>query len=247
MNENHIGRPKVSRRKVLTILAGAGLGAVAAACSRGTGSPSGSPAISSAPTGATTPAPGTGAAAQADCVLSPQMTEGPFYLDLNMIRRDITEGSPGTPLTLDLTVVDAGTCTPLKDAAVDVWHTDASGEYSGVGGSPRSSTFMRGIQITDTEGKATFETIYPGWYRGRAVHIHIKVSTGDSEVHTGQLFFPDDISTAVYEEGIYADRGAMDTTNRSDGIFSRGGSASTLKMSRNGDAYTGSLTLGVRA
>jgi protocatechuate 3,4-dioxygenase beta subunit len=242
------GLPRVSRRRALTILAGASLGAVAAACSRGSGSPSGSGPTTSAATGASTSSPAPAAtAAQADCVLTPEMTEGPFYLDLNMIRRDITEGKPGTPLTLDLTVVDAGSCMPLKDAAVDVWHTDASGEYSGVGGSPRSSTFMRGIQVTDTEGKARFDTIYPGWYQGRAVHIHIKVSTGGNEVHTGQLFFPDDISNAVYEEGVYADRGEMDTTNRSDGIFSRGGAQSTLKMARDGDAYTGSLTLGVRA
>lgn len=238
---------RISRRRALTILAGASLGAVAAACSRGTDSPRGSAATSNAPTGGSTSSPAAAPAAQADCVLTPEMTEGPFYLDLNMIRRDITEGRPGTPLTLDLTVVDAESCVPLKDAAVDVWHTDASGEYSGVGGSPRSSTFMRGIQVTDTEGKATFDTIYPGWYQGRAVHIHIKVSTGGNEVHTGQLFFPDDISNAVYEEGVYADRGEMDTTNQSDGIFSRGGSQSTMKMSRNGNAYTGSLTLGVRA
>lgn len=247
MSDN-IEPPRVSRRRALRILAGASLGAVAAACSRRTDSPSGSGATSSAATGGSTPSPASAApAAQADCVLTPEMTEGPFYLDLNMIRRDITEGKPGTPLTLDLTVVDAEKCMPLKDAAVDVWHTDASGEYSGVGSAPRSSTFMRGIQVTDSEGKAGFDTIYPGWYQGRAVHIHIKVSTGGNEVHTGQLFFPDDISNAVYESGPYADRGEMDTTNRSDGIFSRGGAESTLKMTRNGDAYTGSLTLGVRA
>ncbi len=248
MTDYNIEVPRVSRRRALAILAGASLGVVAAACSRGTDSPRGSEATSGATTGGPTPTPGSAAsAAQADCVLTPEMTEGPFYLDLNLIRRDITEGKPGTPLTLDLTMVDAGSCMPLKDAAVDVWHTDASGEYSGVGSSPRSSTFMRGIQVTDTEGKATFDTIYPGWYQGRAVHIHIKVSTGGNEVHTGQLFFPDDISNAVYEEGVYADRGKMDTTNQSDGIFSRGGSQSTLKMNRNGDDYTGSLTLGVRA
>jgi protocatechuate 3,4-dioxygenase beta subunit len=249
VSDDNTGPPRVSRRRALTILAGASLGAVAAACSRGSDTPSGSGAASSAATTGSTSGPATAGAtaAQADCVLTPEMTEGPFYLDLNMIRRDITEGRPGTPLTLDLTVVDAGTCMPLKDAAVDVWHTDAAGEYSGVDGSSRSSTFMRGIQVTDTEGKATFDTIYPGWYQGRAVHIHIKVSTGGNEVHTGQLFFPDDISNAVYEEGVYADRGEMDTTNRSDGIFSRGGAESTLKMARNGEAYTGSLTLGVQS
>lgn len=247
MSGNHESPPRVSRRRALTILAGASLGAVAAACSRSSDSPGGSAATGGAPAGGSTPTPPAAAAGQADCVLTPEMSEGPFYLDLNMIRKDITEGRPGTPLTLDLTVVDAERCMPLKDAAVHVWHTDAAGAYSGVGGSARGSTFMRGIQVTDAEGKATFDTIYPGWYQGRAVHIHVKVSTGGNEVHTGQLFFPDDISSAVYESGPYADRGEMDTTNRSDGLFNRGGSESTLNVSRNGDSYTGTLTLGVRA
>ena len=234
---------KVSRRRALTILGGASLGVVAAACSRDSVSPSGSGTTGGAGGGST---PTSVAAGQADCVLTPETTEGPFYLDLDMIRTDITEGKSGTPLTLDLTVVDATSCRPIKDAAVDVWHTDAEGVYSGVGSAPRSSTFLRGIQMTDADGKAQFQTIYPGWYQGRAVHIHIKVSTGGNEAHTGQLFFPDDLSSEIYEEGAYADRGEMDTTNQSDGIFSRGGAQSTLKMAPNGDGYTGSLTIGIR-
>ncbi len=233
----------LTRRRALTLLGGAGLAAVAAACSRGSVTPQG-PATPGAAGTDSTASPA--AAGQADCVLTPEMTEGPYFLDLDMIRSDITEGRPGTPLTLDLTVVDAGTCLPLKDAAVDIWHADAGGDYSGVGSAPRNSTFLRGVQMTDAEGRARFETIYPGWYQGRAVHIHTKVSTGGNEVHTGQLFFPDDISNGVYEEGTYAGRGEMDTTNEDDGIFSRGGSKSTLKMTRNGDGYVGGLTMGIR-
>lgn len=232
-----------TRRRALTLLGGAGLAAVVAACSRASVAPDEPATAGDAGTGS---APGPAAGGQADCVLTPETTEGPFFLDLDMVRSDITEGRPGTPLTVNLTVVDADTCMPRKDAAVDIWHADASGEYSGVGGAPRSSTFLRGVQITDAEGRAKFETIYPGWYRGRAVHIHTKVSAGGNEVHTGQLFFPDDISSGVYEEAPYTTRGEMDTTNEDDGIFSRGGSQSTLRMTRNGDGYVGTLTLGIR-
>lgn len=236
---------RISRRKALTILGGASLGAVAAACSRGSGGPDGS-ATPSAPRAGSTPTanPGGSAAAQVDCVLTPETTEGPFFIPLNRVRSDITEGKEGTPLTLDLMVVDAGNCRPIKDAAVDIWHCDATGEYSGVRSSVQTS-FLRGVQMTDAEGKAKFETIYPGWYQGRAVHIHVKVSTGGNEVHTGQLFFPDDISSEVFEEGAYRDRGEMDTTNQQDGIFSRGGSQSTLKLTQSGAGYSGTLTMGV--
>src|SRR5436305_381668 len=88
------------------------------------------------------------------------------------LRRNITEGRPGTPLTLRLRVVDASTCKPIKNAAVDIWHCDALGAYSGFGAGSGSRTFMRGVQRTDANGFATFQTVYPGWYQGRTVHIH---------------------------------------------------------------------------
>ncbi len=133
---------------------------------------------------------GTATAAQPDCVLTPELTEGPFYLDLDQVRSDITEGRPGVPLALRVTVVDADSCEPIKDAAVDVWHCDAEGVYSGVQGD--DGTFLRGIQMTDASGVATFQTVYPGWYTGRAVHIHLKVHLGGTETFTGQLFFEDE-------------------------------------------------------
>lgn len=239
-----MGIDRITRRRALTILGGASLGAVAAACSRGSGSPNGSASTGDQAGPAPTAGTGGGGAAQVDCVLTPETTEGPFFIPLNRVRSDITEGKEGTPLTLDLTVVDAGSCRPIRDAAVDIWHCDATGEYSGVQSS-RQTSFLRGVQMTDAAGKVTFQTIYPGWYQGRAVHIHVKVSTGGNEVHTGQLYFPDDVSREVFEGAAYRDRGEMDTTNRQDGIFSRGGSQSTLKLTETGEGYTGTFTMGV--
>ncbi len=98
------------------------------------------------------------------CVLTPEQTEGPYYIPNEKVRRNITEGKPGAPLTLRLAVVDASTCKPIKGAAVDIWHCDAGGVYSGFGQGSGNRTFLRGIQKTDAEGIAIFRTIYPGWY-----------------------------------------------------------------------------------
>ena len=135
------------------------------------------------------------------CVLAPELTEGPYYLPNERIRRDITEGKPGTPLRLSLTVVSASSCKPIAGAAVDIWHADAGGVYSGVAGN--TGTFLRGIQKSDRSGLAVFDTIYPGWYQGRAVHVHVKVHLGGNVVHTGQLFFPDALSDRVYRAAPY--------------------------------------------
>jgi Dioxygenase len=140
------------------------------------------------------------------CVLTPELTEGPYYIAGEKVRRDITEGKSGVPLFLKTTVVSASNCKPIKGAAVDVWHCDAGGVYSGFGSASSGQgggpgfggggggggqqtptdklTFLRGIQYTDKNGLAVFKTIYPGWYQGRAVHIHVKVHVGGSVVHT---------------------------------------------------------------
>src|SRR4051794_29166463 len=119
------------------------------------------------------------------CILTPEMTEGPYYVPNEAVRRNITEGKSGTALRLHLTVVSASTCKPIKGAAVDIWHADATGVYSGVQGN--TGTFLRGVQRTDRNGLAVFDTIYPGWYHGRAVHIHVKVHVAGNVVHTGQF------------------------------------------------------------
>ena len=180
------------------------------------------------------------------CVLTPEQTEGPFYIEAARLRRNITAGRPGTPLTLRLTVVDATTCRPIKGAAVDVWHCDAGGTYSGFDAAAGKS-FLRGVQRTDAGGVATFRTIYPGWYPGRAVHIHVKVHVGGDVVHTGQLYFPDRVTDAVHQRKPYKARGRRTTRNAQDSLYRNGGSRSLLRLRKNAEgAYVGTLTTGVR-
>jgi protocatechuate 3,4-dioxygenase beta subunit len=188
----------LSRRRALAWLGGLGLAAVVPGCADD--DPGATPTTSVAQ-------------GPADCVLMPELTEGPYYLDLDVVRRDITEGRPGAPFDLAVTVVDADSCEPIEGAAVDVWHCDAEGVYSGVQGD--SGTFLRGVQMTGADGVASFRTIFPGWYTGRAVHVHLKVALGTTDVHTGQLFFDEATLAAAYESEPYAGRGAPDMSKRS--------------------------------
>jgi protocatechuate 3,4-dioxygenase beta subunit len=201
------------------------------------------------------------AQAAAVCVLTPEQTEGPYYLDLETVRKDITEGKPGVPLTLRVTVVDATTCSPLPDTAVDIWHCDALGIYSGyaAGGSTPGTTFLRGVQLTDSSGAATFTTIYPGWYVGRALHIHVKTHAGGTVSdgkyqgghvsHTGQLYFPEAYNSRVAALTPYRTNTTARTLNARDGIYQRGGSATLLTVTQAGSdlskGVTGTVVLGV--
>ena len=177
-------------------------------------------------------------------MLAPEQTEGPYYVDDAAVRRNVTEGKPGTPLTLRLTVVDVSTCKPIKGAAVEIWHCDAGGVYSG--GQGRAGTFLRGVQRTDAKGLAMFRTIYPGWYQGRTVHIHTMVHIGGNVVHTGQLYFPDTVTDAVYKRARTAADPTATRVTPGDSIYRNGGKRSTLKLVKSGSAYTGSITMGVQ-
>jgi protocatechuate 3,4-dioxygenase beta subunit len=194
-------------------------------------------------------AAGTGPEAVASgaisCVLTPELTEGPYYVPAEKVRRNITEGRPGAPLDLRLTVVDASTCKAIKSAVVDIWHADAGGVYSGAVAGNSGTNFMRGIQKTDSSGLARFISVYPGWYQGRAVHIHVKVHLGGTVVHTGQFFFNDALTDAVYKRSPYAARGSRDTRNAADSIYRNGGSRSMLRVTRLGTGYRGAITMGV--
>jgi hypothetical protein len=184
------------------------------------------------------------ASGELTCVLAPEQTEGPYYVSRARVRRNITEGKAGRALTLRLRVVDASTCRPIKGASVDVWHCDAVGVYSGVQGN--RGTFMRGVQRTDANGYATFRTVYPGWYPGRTVHIHVKVHLAGNVVHTGQLYFPDKVTDAVYRRAPYNRRGRRSTRNAGDFVFRNGGRRSLLALRRSGAGYVGSITMGVQ-
>ena len=192
-------------------------------------------------------AAGAGPAAVAtglvSCVLTPEQTAGPYFLEGDRVRRDITEGKPGVPLTLRLTVLDVSTCRPIRGAAVDVWHCDATGAYSGVQGD--TGRFLRGIQRTTAKGVVVFRTIYPGWYPGRTVHVHVQVALGGNVVHTGQLYFADRVTDAVYRRAPYNRRPNRSPRNAGDSIYRNGGSRSTLRLVRSGAAYVGSIAMGV--
>jgi protocatechuate 3,4-dioxygenase beta subunit len=195
-----------------------------------------------------------GAEAATSCVLSPEVTEGPYWIDNN-------EDRPGLPLELVLTVVNAKTCTAIKGADVEIWHCDAVGVYSGYesgaagapGGQHASPTdsdrYLRGHQKADADGRVRFLTIYPGWYRGRTPHIHLKVHVGGSVVHTGQLFFDEKTTAAVYRHAPYKSHGQPDTSHAEDMIYAQAGSSrATLKLARRSHArkgYRGAITLGV--
>jgi protocatechuate 3,4-dioxygenase beta subunit len=318
----------LSRRAALAALGGFGLTALVAACGGSSKAPakaadttSGANATPSTTTGAN-PAPsttagnaaGTGSTAApvasgSALALTPEMTQGPYYLDLNLVRSDIREDRVGVPLTLAVTVVDpAG--APIKDATVDIWHCDAEGIYSGFvsasassnggpgggpggpppggppsgggpGGPPASdgqggpggpppgagpgpgaapgqagglaatpsdpSTFLRGSQQSDASGKLSFITLYPGWYQGRTVHIHVLVHVGGNVTHIGQLFFDDAFTDGVYKaDAPYSKRPARTTRNDSDGIFQGGGAQTLLAVTKAGDGYATSVTMAVK-
>ena len=150
------------------------------------------------------------------CLVQPELTEGPFYVDPGLIRRDITEGRLGQPLRMRLQVVTAA-CAPVADARVDVWHCDAEGVYSGVEGD--QGTFLRGTQRTGADGVAEFDSIFPGWYPGRVTHVHYKVFLTDRVVLTGQMFFADATVEAVHRgHAAYAAKGAQGTSLARDRI-----------------------------
>lgn len=159
-------------------------------------------------------------------------------------RQDITEGKPGTPLALALTVVNvANGCTPVANATVEVWHCDHQGGYSEY---TTSGTAMRGLQRTDANGKATFTTVYPGWYQGRATHIHLEVFVNGASIKTTQMAFPDEVTAAVYAQGVYASRGQNPTTTARDGIFSDGYTNELATMSGTvASGLTAALQIGV--
>lgn len=188
------------------------------------------------------------------CLLLPEVTEGPYYLDTGLVRRNIVEDREGERLTLRLQVVDAD-CAPIEGARIDVWHCDAQGNYSGVdnrrggqGEDSRQKAFLRGTQATASNGVAEFDSLYPGWYRGRTTHVHYKVFLNQLSVLIGQLFFPDDLSSALYTTfATYARPQARDTLNAADGIARRAGPGAYAQIETDGRQYVASLVIGVDA
>lgn len=268
MNRHHdhdddrpVGRV-LSRREALVLLGAAGAVLLPGCGSSGdtTTTATTTPPTTGAPaTGATTdssavPATGSGTGGTPSCVVKPELTEGPFFVDEKLDRSDIRPDpgtgavSEGAPLTLAFRVssVAAGGCAALAGAMVDVWHCDAKGVYSDVASENSvGRKFLRGYQVTDAGGGATFTTVFPGWYQGRAVHIHFKIRTGGYDF-TSQLFFDDGVLTEVHRRAPYAGRGAPGTTNARDGIFRQGGSQLVVPVTKAGDGYAGTFDIGLQ-
>ncbi len=185
------------------------------------------------------------------CVITPEVTEGPYYFDPNLERADITEEHPGVATTVKLQVVD-GLCNPLPGARVDLWHCDAAGQYSGYanqtgGVDTTGQTFMRGTQFAGEDGVVQFQTVYPGWYAGRTTHMHFKVFLDETTVLTGQIFFPDALSQFIYERvEPYKTRGHdRDTLNTNDNIANQATRASFAYVKELADRYLVAMIVGV--
>lgn len=248
---------RISRRAALAGAGSVGLGALLAACGADDGG--GTTTSVETTTGAEAtvqPKSGKNLAAlfgdDSACTLTAEDTEGPYYFDANSIRSDITEDRDGVPLRLALRVRGAGVCEPLENAVVDIWHADAGGVYSGFesqsaaagGESPDGSEkFLRGAQVTDSDGIVQFKTIYPGWYQGRTVHLHAKVHLDNATVLTTQLYLDDEVSDAVFTRDPYASRGSRETTNGDDFIFDE---SLVVPLGEEGDGYLGAISLDVK-
>lgn len=195
------------------------------------------------------------------CIVRPQQTEGPYFLDEKLNRSDIRSDpstkqiKSGTPLMLTFQIlrIGHGSCLPLSGALVDIWHCDAMGVYSDVQ-DPWFDTigqqFLRGYQVTDTQGEARFITIYPGWYPGRTVHIHFKIRTGTADQRrydfTSQLYFSDELTDRIHAHQSYRSRGPRMTRNRQDGIFRHGGDRLMPIITSTTDEYAATFPIGLQ-
>ncbi len=244
----------------------------------------------------------TAKASDPSCALTAEQEVGPYYIDDELLRSDITEGLPALPLRLQVALVDSKNCAPLANAALDIWHCDASGVYSGFtknspdgfagarppggppgdgrpfgpppgGGPPQgggppplrqtdAKRFLRGVQLSNDQGIVEFATVYPGWYFGRAIHIHLKAHlagsvreakySGGHVAHTGQLFFPEDVTADVAKLEPYSKRLRVHrTTQGEDDIFqSQHGSETIVRLARlakgsNAGGFLATVTLAV--
>lgn len=234
MNRN---AKKVSRRQAILTIGGAG-------AALGFGCGGASPTSPETTTSSTT-TPTTGSSV---CAVTPSETVGPFPSLTDLIRSDIREGKSGATLTLAITVVNSSNnCSPVANANVEIWQCDAAGNYSQYG-TQTAQTYLRGIQTTNGDGQVTFTTVYPGWYQGRATHIHVEVVRNGVSSKVTQIAFPESVNAAVYATGVYASRGSNPTANARDGIFAD--SLDSEMASVSGDAtngFTATFRVGIAA
>ena len=244
----HHKERKLGRREALALIGATGA-ALAAAC--GSDLPTSPTEVtgSTTTTTTTTSTPsGGGTGTSAACAVTPSETAGPFPSLVDLFRSDIREGKTGTQLDLALTIVNTATsCAPLAGVNVEIWQCDASGNYSQYG-SERAQTYLRGIQTTDANGQVRFTTVYPGWYQGRATHIHVEVTRNGQVLKTTQIAFPDSVNAEVHGSGVYASRGSNPTTNTRDGIFADSINSEMASVAGNpSSGYSATFTIGLTA
>jgi protocatechuate 3,4-dioxygenase beta subunit len=173
---------------------------------------------------------------------------GPYPSRVDLFRSDIREEKPGIQLDLGITVVNtASSCAALSGVNVEIWQCDATGNYSQYG-SEQAKTYLRGIQTTDASGQVKFTTVYPGWYQGRATHIHVEVTRNGQSLKVTQIAFPDAVNAQVYGSGVYASRGTNPTTNMRDGIFADSLNSELASITGNpSSGYAATFTIGLPA
>jgi protocatechuate 3,4-dioxygenase beta subunit len=253
---------RVNRRAALELLGAAGLlamgcgGSNTSAATSGTSGTSGTTGDGGTGIGDGGTSTGDGSTTNAACTETPAETAGPYPDKTGMLgnatyqRVDVTEGKAGVPLDLELTVATAGSaCAPIAGATVMIWQCDAGGnysEYSQPGYDGSGQTFLRGYQTTDASGKVKFTTIFPGWYNGRATHIHVDVQVNGKSVKTTQIAFPEDVQALVYATSAYVAHGQSPLKNAADMVFSDGDEEQLLAVSGDtSSGYVGELVIGV--
>ena len=249
----------LSRREVLALIGATGVVACAPSALNAASPTASTAAATSAATAAAAATTGT-AVAVPSCIVRPAVTEGPYFVDEKLNRSDIRSDpsnggvKPGAALALTFNVsrVASAACVALANAQVDIWHCDALGVYSDASDpsfNTRGQKFLRGYQLTDANGKATFTTIYPGWYQGRAVHIHFKIrvtaANGTASDFTSQLFFDDTLNTQVFATAPYSQKGSGWMKNAQDGIYTGGGDKLLLKPTQSGSTFAATFDIGL--
>jgi protocatechuate 3,4-dioxygenase beta subunit len=234
-------KEKLTRREALGMLGTSGAALSLIGCGDTPTSPSTVEAAA-----ATTMTTGTNAA----CTVSPSETVGPYPSLTDLFRSDIREGKSGAPLTLTISVVNVNNgCSPVAGANVEIWQCDADGHYSQYaqpGYNGVSQTFLRGIQTSDSAGRVTFTTIYPGWYQGRATHIHIDVAVNGRSVKVTQIAFPESTTAALYSTGVYAAKGQNPTANARDNVLADSVASEMADVTGNPTSgYNATFTVGV--
>ena len=247
----------LSRREALALFGMTGAATLLSACVPGMGGPPPGGAGGGASSADLTAIKELNTTLPPSCVVRPEMTEGPVFVEEDLNRSDIRLDpsnnvmSEGTQfdLTFRVSKVGEGACTPLAGVQVDVWHCDSQGIYSDtsqLGMKTVGQKFLRGYQITDENGIAKFTTIYPGWYTGRAVHIHFKMRTGDNYDFTSQLFFDEALTSEVYKVAPYVSRGEPAISLAEDGIYQGSGGQTMLTVEKTETGYASTFDVGLQ-